>query len=376
MLKLIASTALAFSIAAAASAQTGSSPAPAPNTGPTAPAPAAPNVAWPVKDGDFVVRNYRFKTGETLPEVKLRYGALGQPRRDAAGRVTNAVMLLHGTGGTGRQFLQPHFANELFGPGQPLDITKWYVIMPDNVGHGASSKPSDGLRAAFPKYDYDDMVDLQRRLLVDGLKVDRLALILGTSMGCMHAFVWGETHPDFAQRLAPFACQPVEIAGRNRMWRKMTMDAVRADPAYQEGNYTTQPLQGIRTAVYLSILAGSAPLPMQLAYPTRESAEAYLAERTPRDMATRDANDMIWQLDASRTYDPSKDLEKITAKVLWINSADDFINPPELGIAERMAPRLRNGRFILLPATERTKGHSSHTWAVLWKDELAKLLAN
>ncbi|MCW3847654.1 alpha/beta fold hydrolase [Sphingomonas sp. LB-2] len=331
---------------------------------------------WPIKEGDFTLHDFAFKSGEKLPELRMHYTTLGFPHRDKNGRIDNAVMVLHGTGGTGKQFLQPQFADELYGPGAPLDIATHYIILPDNIGHGGSSKPSDGLRMAFPHYDYDDMVEAQRRLLVDGLGVTRLRLILGTSMGCMHAFVWGTTHPGFAERLAPFACQPVEIAGRNRLWRKLSIDAIEADPAWDNGNYTAQPLSGMRTATSLSIIAGANPLMLQDHFPTREKLEAELAGPMAARFATMaDANDTIYWLEASRNYNPSPFLERITVPVLWINSADDFINPPELGIAEREVKRMPHARFILIPATTETRGHGTHTWARFWKADLAQLLA-
>lgn len=333
---------------------------------------AAPAVA--PKEGDFVARDFRFRSGEVLPELRLHYTTLGEPKRDASGRVTNAVMVLHGTGGTGRQFLSPQFADELLVPGGLLDPAKYYIILPDGIGHGKSSKPSDGLHARFPQYDYDDMVAAQHLLLTQGLKVDRLRLLMGTSMGCMHSFVWGETWPDFADALAPFACLPNEIAGRNRMWRKLLIDAVRQDPAWKGGDYVEQPREGLRTALGLLMVAGLSPLPTQIAAPTRAAADKAVDDYFTARMPALDANDLIYQVAASRTYDPSPQLETITAPVLWINSADDFINPPELGIAEAQAKRLKNGTFVLLPISEKTKGHGSHTWAVLWKDRLATFL--
>ncbi|WP_231733371.1 MULTISPECIES: alpha/beta fold hydrolase [unclassified Phenylobacterium] len=288
--------------------------------------------------------------------------------------MTNAVLILHGTGGTGRQFLSPQFADVLFAPGGLLDPAKYFIILPDNIGHGGSSKPSDGLRIKFPKYDYADMVEAQHVLVTRGLKIERLRLLMGTSMGCMHGFLWAETWPQASQALMPMACLPVEIAGRNRLWRKMAIDAVQADPAWKGGDYADQPVQGLRTAQSLLILAGASPLPMQNQLPTREAVDAWIGPELARRMAPVDANDLIYQLDASRTYDPSNDLEKIVAPMTWVNSADDFINPPDLGIAEREARRLRTTRFVLIPASEKTRGHGSHTWAALWKDELAALL--
>ncbi len=336
---------------------------------------AAQAADWPTKESDFIVRDFTFKSGEKLAEVRLHYTTLGTPHRNAKGEIDNAVMVLHGTGGWGGNFLVPIFADELYGPGQPLDITKTFVILPDNVGHGGSSKPSDGLRMAFPHYDYDDMVALQHKLLVDGLGVTRLRLILGTSMGCMHAFVWGETYPGFAERLAPFACNAVALAGRNRMWRKMAIDAIKADPAWKGGDYTEQPMAGIRAAADLQIVAGANPMALQAQYPTREATEQALEKAYARMTGSYEANNALYYLDASRNYDPSPGLEKITVPVLWINSADDFINPPELGLAEQMVKRMPKARFVLIPASTETRGHGTHTAAKFWKADLAKLLA-
>jgi homoserine O-acetyltransferase len=338
---------------------------------------AGPAVAqdWPVREGDHVIRDFNFEDGGRLDALRMHYRTLGEPRRDASGRVTNAVMVLHGTGGTGAQFLRPQFADELFGPDQPLDITRYYVILPDNIGHGGSSKPSDGLRAGFPEYTYDDMVEAQRRMLVEGLGVDRLRLIMGTSMGCMHAFVWGEEHPDFAAALMPLACQPTEIAGRNRLWRAMLLDAIRSDPAWMGGDYEQQPVEGLRTAAGLLMLVGAAPMAMQADLPDRAHTDAWLAEQLPGRIAGLDANDLWYQVNSSRDYDPSGRLEAITVPVTWINSADDFINPPELGLAEQFTPRLATTRYVLIPASAETRGHGTHTWARFWKDELVALLA-
>jgi homoserine O-acetyltransferase len=325
--------------------------------------------------GDVVIGDLPMARGETLVGASMHYRTLGEPQRNAAGRVTNAVLLLHGTGGTGSTFLSPQFAGELFGPGQPLDITRYYIIMPDNLGHGQSSKPSDGLRARFPEYGYNEMVEAQRRLLVDGLGVDHLRLIFGTSMGCMHAFVWGAAHPDFADALMPMACIPTEIVGRNRLWRSMAKHAIRADPAWNGGEYVEQPVQGMTTAVDLLLLAGSVPIPMHQELSTPEAVDAYLETQLERRRPAMDANDFWYQVNASWDYDPSGDLEKITAPVTWINSADDFINPPELGLAEQFAPRIAHGTYRLIPNSLDGKGHSTHTWARFWKDDLVALLA-
>lgn len=339
---------------------------------------ATPALAGPTdtaKEADAVFKNFTFGTGETLPELRIHYTTLGTPHRNAKGDIDNAVMILHGTGGTGKQFFRPQFADELYGPGQPLDITRYFVILPDNIGHGNSSKPSDGMRMAFPKYDYDDMVRAQYRLVTEKLGIKNLQLILGTSMGCMHAFVWGTSYPGVAKRLAPFACNATTIAGRNRWWRKMSVDAIKADPTWNGGNYTTQPAQGLRTANYLSMIAGANPVALQVQYPTREAAEKSLEAGFAARVGDGDANDQIYQLESSRNYNPDPKLEAITVPVLWINSGDDFINPPELGVAQKAVTRMPNAQFILIPASPETKGHGTHTWAKFWKEDLAKLLA-
>ena len=326
-------------------------------------------------EGDAVFSDFAFGSGEKLSELKIHYTSLGTPRRDKDGNITNAVMILHGTGGTGKQFFQPQFAAELFGPGQVLDTTRYFIILPDNIGHGQSSKPSDGLRMAFPKYDYDDMVTAQYRLVTEKLGIKRLKLILGTSMGCMHGFVWATRYPEAVEKLAPFACLPVEIAGQNRMWRKLSMDAIKADPAWQDGNYTSPPLAGLRTAASLSMIAGANPLALQAQFPSRKAAETYTDEAFQRIALRNDANDIIYQLDSSRTYNPWPHLEKIRTPMLWINSADDFINPSNYGITELAMKRMPTVKFILIPASPETKGHGTHTWAKFWKDDLARLLA-
>ena len=336
---------------------------------------AGPQSATPATtEGDFVVKNFQFRSGETLPELRLHYTTLGKPAKNAQGRVTNAVLILHGTGGTGHQFLSPIFAGELFGPGQLLDAARYYIILPDGIGHGKSSKPSDGLHAHFPQYDYDDMIAAHHRLLTDGLGVNHLRLVMGTSTGCMHSFVWGETYPDFMDALMPLACLPVQIAGRNRIWRKMTMDAIRNDPEWKGGEYSSEPQQALRTVLDLLLIAGSAPLYMQKTYPTRDAADKELEDYFQTRFAALDANDFLYQVNSSRNYDPSPQLEKITAPVMYINSADDFINPPELGIAERGIKKVKNGRFVLLPISDETRGHGTHTRAAVWKQYLQELL--
>jgi homoserine O-acetyltransferase len=342
---------------------------------------AALLLAWPAAsqpvpvESDFIAPAFALTSGQSLSELRMHYRTLGQPRRGADGRVENAVLLLHGTGGTGAQFLSPQFAGELFGAGQPLDIARYYIIMPDNLGHGGSSKPSDGQRARFAEYGYADMVEAQRRLLVDGLGVDRVRLMLGTSMGCMQIFVWAEAHPDFADALMPMACQPTAIVGRNRLWRTMLKDAIRSDPAWAGGDYRAQPVEGLRTAVDLLLLAGSAPMAMQQDLATPAAVDEWLSQQQALRLPALDANDLWYQVNASFDYDPSAGLERITAPMTWINSADDFINPPELGLAERFVSRIAGVRYRLVPNSVGGKGHGTHTWAVFWKDDLIELLA-
>jgi homoserine O-acetyltransferase len=327
-------------------------------------------------EGDYVVANFHFASGETLPEVRLHYISLGRIHRNAQGHVDNAVLIVHGTGGSGRSLMVDRFAGVLFGKGQLLDASRYFIILPDALGHGSSSKPSDGLHARFPKYGYEDMVNAQYALVTQGLQVDHLRLVMGTSMGCMHTWMWGETWPDFVDALMPLACLPVQIAGRNRLWRGLVMDAIRSDPQWQQGEYKTQPLNALRTAAGLLLVAGSAPIQMQLALPTRDAADDYLQKFMERELRELDANDLLYQVAASSDYDPSAGLEKIRAPLMWINSADDFINPPELKIAEREVKRVKKGTFVLLPASEQTHGHGTHTWAAVWQQYLGQLLSS
>lgn len=340
---------------------------------PKRPAVPRPSAA-PPREGDFLIRDFAFRSGERLPELRIHYLTLGTPARDAAGNITNAVLVLHGTGGSGRQFLVPQFANVLYPAGGVLDTTRFFVILPDGIGHGRSSKPSDGMRMKFPKYDYDDMVEAQYRLVTQHLGVKQLRLVMGTSMGGMQTWVWGESRPEAVRALMPLACNPVAIVGRNRMWRQMVVDAIKGDLGWHDGDYVGQPGGGLRTAADLLILAGSAPALMQRELPNPDSVVSYLARVRPARVAQMDANDLIYQIEASRNYDPEPGLEKITAPLVWVNSADDFINPPEMGFAEKLLPRVKRGRFVLIPASDRTRGHGTHTWAEFWKDELAALL--
>jgi homoserine O-acetyltransferase len=329
---------------------------------------------WPTQDGVFTLSNFQFGSGETLPQLRLHYLTLGKLHRDKNGHTDNAILLLHGTGGDAHSLLSPVFADVLFGPGQPLDINQYFIILPDDIGHGSSSKPSDGLHAHFPKYDYDDMVKTQHTMLTEGLKVDHLRLILGTSMGCMQSFVWGETYPGFADALAPFACLPTQIAGRNRMMRYMAVQAIEQDPQWMGGDYKSQPVEGLRTATEMTLIMGSSALQMQKQAPTRAAAENYVDSFLKARMTASDANDLIYQFQASRNYNPSEHLDRITVPVLYINSADDYINPPELGIAQMLSKKMPRCRFVLVPISDQTRGHGTHTVAAVWKDDLIQLL--
>jgi homoserine O-acetyltransferase len=325
-------------------------------------------------EGDFVIHNFHFQSGETMPELKMHYTTFGTPVKDSSGRTTNAVLILHGTSGSGRQFLRPIFADVLFKTGQLLDTSKYFLIIPDNIGHGKSSKPSDGMHAHFPQYDYADMVALQHELIEKGLGVNHLRLILGTSMGCMHSFLWGEAYPDELDALMPIACLPVEIAGRNRIWRKMVIDGIRKDPQWKNGEYTNEPPLALQISADFLLLIGSSPLHMQQDLPTRDAADRYLDETIKRSTADMDATDFLYAVSASRDYDPSAKLASIKAPVMFVNSADDLINPPELGIAEREIKKVKNGKFILLPISDQTHGHGTHTWAAAWQQYLKELL--
>jgi homoserine O-acetyltransferase len=327
-------------------------------------------------EGDYVAPNFRFASGEALPELRLHFTTLGKPRRDEHGRVTNAVLLLHATGGSGHSFLAPRFAGVLFGKGQLLDVARYYIILPDALGHGGSSKPSDGLHAHFPQYNYDDMVSAQYALLTQSLNIDHLRLILGTSMGCMHTWLWTEQYPGFMDAAMPLACLPVPIAGRDRVWRDLLMDSIRTDPEWLQGEYRSEPMQALHAAAGFLLIAGSAPIQMQTALPTPDAADEFVRAYMDREIPELDANDLLYQINASRGYDPSGGLDKIQARVMWINSADDFVNPSDLGIAEREVRKIRNARFILLPASAQTYGHATHSWAAAWQQYLSELLTS
>jgi homoserine O-acetyltransferase/O-succinyltransferase len=325
-------------------------------------------------EGDYTIRDFQFTSGETLPELRLHYRTIGKPEKDAQGKTTNAVLIMHGTTGSGAQFVpRPEFADELFGKDQPLDATKFFIILPDGIGHGKSSKPSDGIHAKFPHYGYFDMVEAQYRLLTEGLGVNHARLVMGTSMGGMHTWLWGELYPDFMDALMPLASLPTQISGRNRAWRRVIIDAIRNDPAWNDGEYKTQPAS-LRTAAEILWFMSSNPALRQKEAPTLPKADEALDKFVNDHVKTDDANDILYALEASHDYDPEPNLEKIRAPLLAINSADDLINPPELGILEREIKRVPHGRAIVIPLSDKTRGHGSHTIAALWKDQLLNLL--
>ncbi len=325
-------------------------------------------------EADFVARDFVFTSGERLPEVRIHYRTVGTPRKDADGVVRNGVLILHGTGGSGAGFLSATYGGRLFGKGQPLDAEKYFIILPDNVGHGRSSKPSDGLRMKFPKYRYTDMVRLQHALVTQGLGLTNLKLVMGTSMGAMHAWNWGYMYPGFVAGLVPLASNPVEIGGRNRVWRKFLIDAIEQDPTWQNGNYTEQP-RGLASAIGFLLMATSTPLQWQKQFPTIAETDKWVADQVAARSKNTDANDMLYHYHAIEDYNPAPHLAKITAPLLAINSADDFVNPPELPTMEQLIKQVKRGRFILLPITDATRGHGTHSLPAIWGDELVKFMA-
>jgi homoserine O-acetyltransferase len=318
-------------------------------------------------DGDWVAPNFTFHTGEVVPAVRLHYTTVGSPSNPP-------VLVLHGTGQSGRAMLTPGFAGELFGPGQPLDATRYFIILPDALGAGQSTRPSEALRAKFPHYDYDDMVLAQYRLVTEGLGIRHLRLVIGNSMGGMHVWMWGEAHPDFMDALVPMASQPTEMSSRNWMMRRMLIETIRQDPAYDGGNYKSQPPSLRLANVFMGIGTSGGTLGYQALAPTRAKADALVDERLAAP-APSDANDYIYQWDASRDYNPAPGLERISAPLLAINSADDERNPPESGLMVAAMTHVKNGRLLLIPASGATRGHGTTGMAKLWAPQLADFLA-
>jgi homoserine O-acetyltransferase len=327
----------------------------------------------PPTEGDFVIKDFGFTDGEALPELSIHYRTIGKPDRDAQGVVRNAVLITHGTTGSGAQFIRPEFAGELFGPGQLLDANKYYIILPDGIGHGKSSRPGNGLRGHFPHYGYVDMIEAQYRLLTEGLGVNHLRLVMGTSMGGMHTWLWGELHPTFMDALMPLASLPTQISGRNRVWRRMIIDAIRNDPEWKNGNYDIQP-QSLRLAAQMLFFMSSNPIVRQREMPTIVKSDSVIDSFVSNYIKSADANDVLYAIEASHDYDPGSGLEKIQAPLLAVNSADDLINPPEMGILEREIKRVPKGRAVILPLTDKTRGHGTHTLAAIWKNYLDELL--
>jgi homoserine O-acetyltransferase/O-succinyltransferase len=318
------------------------------------------------RESDWVARDFKFHTGETMSELRLHYTTIGDPAREP-------VLILHGTTGSGSSMLTPAFAGELFGAGQPLDATRYFIILPDALGAGKSAKPSDGMRAKFPQYNYDDMVLAQYRLVTESLGIHHLRLVIGNSMGGMHTWTWGVTYPDFMDALVPMASQPIEMSSRNWMTRRMLIDAVRKDPAWNNGNYTTQPPSLRMAKVFFGIATSGGTLAYQAMAPTREKADQLVDAREAAPFAA-DANDFLYQFDASRDYNPAPGLERIRAALLAINSADDERNPPESGLMEQALKRVKNGRLLLIPASTETRGHGTTGNAVFWKQQLKDFL--
>lgn len=339
----------------------------------TAAATRAEGARWPnYHEGDFIIRDYAFRSGERLAELKLHYRTLGTPRRDAKGGITNGVLLLQGNTGTGANWLRPSLADELFAPGEPLDAREYFLIMPDAIGRGGSSKPSDGLKGKFPRYRYHDMVESGYRLITEGLGVAHLRLVIGSSMGGMHAWMWAETYPGLMDGVVPLSCQPIEISGRNWIMRRAAAEAIRHDPDWNNGDYERNPRYYIHTAAANGLRTESATRIQELA-PTLAAADALYDARLA-EAEKGDANNQLWAIEAIRDYNPEPDLDKITAKVLLINTEEDEANPPELGTVERAMKRVRHGRYVLIPAGPKTHGHFTHFYAEVWKPYLIEFM--
>jgi homoserine O-acetyltransferase len=340
----------------------------------TAPALAqTQNTDWPnYREDTFIIADYKFASGETLPQLKLHYRTLGSAKRNAAGEIVNGVLLLQGNTGTGANWLRPTLSDELFKPGEPLDASRYFIIIPDALGRGGSSKPSDGLRGNFPHYRYHDMVDSVHRMVTEGLKVAHLRLVLGSSLGCMHSFLWAEMYPDLMDGIVGLSCQPVEISGRNWIMRRAAAEAIRHDPGWNDGNYDKNPTHYIYSAAAGSFMPESAARIQEMA-PTRAAADQLYDERVAR-IAKRDVNDSLWAIESIEDYSPEADLPKIKARVLLINTVEDVANPPELGTVERAMKEIKEGRYLVIPYSDKTHGHFTHYYAAVWKPYLTDFM--
>jgi homoserine O-acetyltransferase/O-succinyltransferase len=325
------------------------------------------------QQADFVVRDFQFVSGQILPELKLHYRTLGSPAYDQDGQISNAVLMLHGTTGSGEQFTQPETAHFLFQPGQPLDATKFFLILPDAIGHGGTSKPSNGLRTQFPRYTYDDIVEAQHRLITEGLKITKLRLLLGTSMGGMQTWVWGERYPDLMRAIMPIACFPERVKGRNLLWRRMLINIIEKDPGYEDGNYKEQPAN-LGIAWSLFNLMVDSPLHLQEAFADVAAADAIIRQTIQTALKAQDANDVIYEFDASHDYNPSADLETIKAPLFVVNFADDGLNAAELNIIEESIKRVPHGRAVLVPMGPKTRGHQTLRVAEVWAQYVQEIL--
>ena len=340
---------------------------------PAAFAQATSSTSWPnQREGDFLIKDFRFKNGESIAELKQHYTTLGTPKRNAAGDITNAVILLHGTSSTGKAWLMPSLADELFAAGQPLDASQYFIILPDGIGRGGSSKPSDGLKGKFPHYRYEDIVASEHQLLTEGLGIKHLRLVMGSSMGGMHTWMWGYTYPDVMDGLIPIASQPIQISGRNWMQRRIAAEAIRQDPGWNNGFYNKNPTQWTVTAPY-GFLQTENVLQIQKMFPTREAGDE-MYKKLQEEAKHRDANDTLWGIEAVMDYDPAPHLGRIKARLMAINSADDETNPPQLGVTEREIARIPNAKYVLIPASEETHGHFTHLRAVFWKGYVGEFL--
>ena len=334
---------------------------------------AMAQTSWPnQRDANFTIRDFRFGNGETMPELRLHYITLGTAKRNAQGEITNGIVLLHGTSGSGQNWLLPTLAGELFGKGQPLDASENFIIIPDSIGVGGSSKPSDGLKGKFPHYRYHDIVEAEHRLVIEGLGIHHLRMVMGSSMGGMQTWMWGEMYPDLMDGLVPIASMPIQISGRNWINRRIRIEAIKHDPEYHDGNYEKNPTHWIYTSPSGAMSTESA-WQIQQSAPTRDAGDA-MYRKLVEDAAKNDANNTLYGIEAVMDYDPSKDLEKIKAHLMAINFADDEANPPDLHVLEPAVKRIAHAQYVLIPGSEKTHGHYTHLRAAIWKSHLADFM--